>query len=150
MKEILQQLLTYSHEANGAFIHAIHAAPSANERVSVILSHILNAHRIWNARIGGVSPMGDPREVRPPTSWAAINVENYQRSMELLASEDIERFVEYRDMKGNSHRNRIRDILLHVVTHSTYHRGQLALLLGQEEKIPPSTAYIFYVRERGL
>ena len=30
------------------------------------------------------------------------------------------------------------------------YRGQLALLPGQEQKQPPSTDYIFYMRERGL
>jgi uncharacterized damage-inducible protein DinB len=150
MKDVLQQLLKYNDEANRRFIDAVLAARSANDRAGVILSHILNAHHIWNSRIGGTSPTGDPRELRPPETWPALNAENYRRSLELLASEDIERVVDYRDTKGNAHCNRIRDIVLHVVNHSTYHRGQLALLLGQEAKQPPSTDYIFHVRERGL
>ena len=40
--------------------------------------------------------------------------------------------------------------MLHVVNHSSYHRGQMALLLGQEGKSPPATDYIFYLRELGL
>jgi uncharacterized damage-inducible protein DinB len=150
MRDVLQQLLTYNDEANRRFIDTVLAARSANERLGVILSHILNAHQIWNSRIGGIGPTGDPREPRSSETWATMNAENYRRSLELLASEDIERVVDYRDTKGNSHRNRIRDIFLHVVNHSTYHRGQLALLLGQEQKQPPSTDYIFYMRERGL
>jgi uncharacterized damage-inducible protein DinB len=149
MKSVLHQLLTYNDEVNRRFIDTVLAARSANERLGVILSHILNAHQIWNSRIGDARPTGDPRESRSSETWAAMNAENYRRSLELIASEDIERVVDYRDTKGNSHRNRVRDIFLHVVNHSTYHRGQLALLLGQEQKQPPSTDYIFYMRERG-
>jgi len=150
MKDVLKQLLTYNDEANRRFIDAVLAARPAGERVGVILSHILNAHHIWNARVGGASPAGDPREARPAESWTGTNAENSRRSLELVESEDTERVVEYRDTRGNSHHNRVRDIFLHVVNHSSYHRGQLALLLGQEQIVPPATDYIFYLRERGL
>jgi uncharacterized damage-inducible protein DinB len=149
MKEILDQLLTYNDEANRRFIEAVLTARQA-ERVGAILSHVLNAHHIWNARVGGVSPTDDPRQLRPTEAWVGMNAENHRRSLELLQSEDVERVVEYRDTKGNAHRSRVRDIYLHVVNHSSYHRGQLALLLGQEGKTPPATDYIFYMRERGL
>jgi uncharacterized damage-inducible protein DinB len=148
MREILERLLTYNDEANRRFIEAALTSPA--ERVGAILSHVLNAHHIWIARVGGVSPTDDPRQLRPSEEWAGMNAENYRRSLELLQSEDVERIVEYRDTKGNPHSNRVRDIFLHVVNHSSYHRGQLALLLGQEGKTAPATDYIFYMRERGL
>ena len=150
MKDVLKQLLTYNEEANRRFIDAVLSGGPVGERVGVIFSHILNAHHFWNARVGGISPTGDPREIRPAETWATTNAENHKRSLELVESEEVERVVEYRDTKGNSHRNRIRDIFLHVVNHSSYHRGQLALLLGQEQKVSPPTDYIFYLRERGL
>src|SRR5437868_5789136 len=117
MKDLLKQLLTYNDEANRRFIDAVLAARPANDRIGTIFSHILNAHRFWNARIGGVSPTSDPREVRPAESWALMNEENFRRSLGVIDSEDVERVVAYRDTKGNSHRNRVRDILLHVVNH---------------------------------
>jgi uncharacterized damage-inducible protein DinB len=150
MKDILKRLLTYNDEANRRFIESVLSSRPIGERVGVILSHVLNAHQIWNARVGGVNLTGDPREVRPADSWAGMNAENLRRSLELVEAEDLDRVVEYRDTKGNPHRNRAGDIFLQVLTHSSYHRGQLALLLGQEQKAPPATDYIFYLRERGL
>ncbi len=150
MEDLLKQLLVYNYEANRQFIHAILAAKSTNNRVAVILSHILNAHGIWNARLGGISPAVDPREVQPADAWAAMDRENFEQSIEILGAGDLGRIVEYKDTKGNRHRNRGSDILVHVVTHSAYHRGQLAVLLGQEGKSPPATDYIFYLREREL
>jgi uncharacterized damage-inducible protein DinB len=149
MRDHLKRLLSHNHEANRRFIDAVLGAGPAGERVAAILSHILNAHRIWNARLGGVSPVGDPREVRPADAWAPMDRENFERSVEVVEHADLARVVEYRDTKGNPHRNRAGDILLQVVTHSSYHRGQLALLLGQGGQSPPATDYIFYLREDG-
>jgi uncharacterized damage-inducible protein DinB len=149
LKDVLKQLLTYNDEANRRFIEVVLVAQPA-DRVGAIFSHVLNAHQIWNARVGGAGSTDDPRQVRLAEAWAELNAENYRRSLELLQSEDVERVVEYRDTKGNSHRSRVRDSFLHVVNHSSYHRGQLALLLGQEQKAPPATDYILYVRERGM
>jgi hypothetical protein len=70
MEDLLRQLLTYNHKANRRFIDAVLAAGPASDRIPAVLSHILNAHRIWNARLGGVSPTDDPRQVRPADVWA--------------------------------------------------------------------------------
>jgi uncharacterized damage-inducible protein DinB len=35
-----------------------------------------------------------------------------------------------------------------VINHATYHRGQLATLLRQLGRTPPSTDYVRYLRER--
>jgi uncharacterized damage-inducible protein DinB len=35
----------------------------------------------------------------------------------------------------------------HVVNHSTYHRGQLAMMLRQLGQAPPSTDFTRYLRE---
>ena len=76
-----------------------------------------------------------------------MNRENFERSIAIVESEDVERVIAYRDVQGRPWRNSIRDILLHVVNHSSYHRGQVALLLGQEGKTPPVTDYIVLLRE---
>jgi uncharacterized damage-inducible protein DinB len=44
---------------------------------------------------------------------------------------------------------RIVDILLHIVNHSTYHRGQVTTLLRQVGAVPPETDFVVF-RERGL
>jgi uncharacterized damage-inducible protein DinB len=63
-----------------------------------------------------------------------------------LTDEDLERPLAYRTLDGTAHTTRLLDLLLHVVNHSTYHRGQLTTLLRQAGGAPPATDYVVYTR----
>ena len=56
--------------------------------------------------------------------------------------------VEYRNSKGELWRSRVEDILTHVLFHSTYHRGQIALLMRASGMEPAYTDFIHAVRQR--
>ncbi len=148
MQAMLKQLYAYNDTANRRFIETFLAVQPTAERISSVFSHILNAHRIWIARIGGSTPAGGTFGVIPVEQWASVNTENLGQTMQILEAQDLGRLVDYRDLKGNPHQSRLHDILFHVINHSTYHRGQLAILLGQESKTPPVTDYIVYAREQ--
>jgi uncharacterized damage-inducible protein DinB len=50
-------------------------------------------------------------------------------------------------MKGEKFANTIKDIVVHVINHSTYHRAQIAQLVKQSGGEPAKTDYIVYQRE---
>jgi len=54
------------------------------------------------------------------------------------------RILEY---EGEKLANNIKDIVVHVINHSTYHRAQIALLVRQSGGEPAKTDYIVYQRE---
>ena len=53
----------------------------------------------------------------------------------------------YKNMKGEAFEQEVKEIILHINNHGTYHRGQLVTMLRQlgAEKIP-QTDYILYSR----
>jgi uncharacterized damage-inducible protein DinB len=57
---------------------------------------------------------------------------------------DLERIVEYRNMKGKHFRYPLRALLQHVVNHSTYHRGQVTTQLRVLGAKPLSTDLLRY------
>ncbi len=59
---------------------------------------------------------------------------------------DLAKSVSYRNSKGENWSSRKDDILTHVVTHSAYHRGQIAADMRSAELIPASTDFIYSVR----
>jgi uncharacterized damage-inducible protein DinB len=147
MKTFLIQFLTYNDDANRRFIEAIASARPQNERIFQIFSHILNAHRIWNTRLGGVSPTRDVWDVHPIGLWPEMNKASFDESLKIVGTQPLDRIVDFKDIQGNRHRRLLRDILIHEVNHSSYHRGQLAILPGQEGNEPPRTNYTFYLPE---
>jgi uncharacterized damage-inducible protein DinB len=63
-----------------------------------------------------------------------------------LTADLLDRDVAYTNSKGEHWANRVADILRHVVLHSSYHRGQIATLLGRAGETAAYTDYIEYVR----
>jgi uncharacterized damage-inducible protein DinB len=53
----------------------------------------------------------------------------------------------YRSLKGIESTSSLRDILTHVVNHSTYHRGQIARGIKAKGGVPPVTDFIAFARE---
>ena len=114
------------------------------ERAISLLSHTLNAQKIWNDRIQGKT---DTVQV-----WKDYNIEelesvenkNFQQTLEILENEDLERIVQYKNSKGESYQNSIKDILFHIVNHSTYHRGQIATEFRKQKIDPIVSDFVYY------
>ena len=119
------------------------------------LVHILGAQSIWLERLHGGSPSGMPKPDGFPdlaavrARWAEIESQwlGYVRG---LSAADLERFHEYRNLKGTQFRDQIGNILQHLVNHGTYHRGQVTTLLRQLGAAPVSTDMIAFYRERAV
>ena len=60
---------------------------------------------------------------------------------------DLDRSVAYRNSKGEPWTSTVGDILTHVVTHSAYHRGQVASELRAAGFEPAYTDFIHAVRQ---
>jgi uncharacterized damage-inducible protein DinB len=66
-----------------------------------------------------------------------------------MAEADLGRTFEYKNSKGESWSSRVDDVLMHVIMHSAYHRGQIAADMRAAGLTPAYTDYIHGVR-RGL
>lgn len=66
-----------------------------------------------------------------------------------LTDDDLERPLSYRNLKGEDFTQPLVDQLVHVVNHSTYHRGQIATLSRQAGFPAPATDLIVFKRENG-
>ena len=73
--------------------------------------------------------------------------ENYKKYKELVAGENIQDSITYKNSKGIEYTNSVYDILTHVSFHSAYHRGQIAKEVRRLNKEPVLTDYIAFVRE---
>ena len=63
-----------------------------------------------------------------------------------LNETDLEGKREYVTTEGKPYSNGLQDMLLHLINHSSYHRGQVASLLRQVGATPLATDLILYLR----
>jgi uncharacterized damage-inducible protein DinB len=64
-----------------------------------------------------------------------------------LSPDDLEKQIDYRNSKGEAWSSRVDDVLTHVVMHSAYHRGQIALEMREAGLQPAYTDFIHGVRQ---
>ena len=53
----------------------------------------------------------------------------------------------YKTSEGVAHENTYRELLTHVLFHSSIHRGNIILKLREEGFAPPKIDYIIFLRE---
>ena len=70
----------------------------------------------------------------------------WMRCLEALDDEALEDGVAYRNSKGEFWTSTVTDILMHVVLHAAYHRGQIAAAIREAGGTPAYTDYIHAVR----
>ena len=144
------RLLRYDAWANAETLASIRRTPvPAGLRW---LGHIIGSEFLWLGRLLEepselpVWPELSPDEIeaglaRLDRGWAGY--------LAALSDADLPDGVGYRNSLGEFWTNTVGDILTHVVSHSGYHRGQIATAVRQAGGEPAYTDFIHAVR-RGL
>lgn len=146
MKAHFHDLLKYNQHFNHLLIENFFTNSSFwCEKSKHILNHILNAHQIWNARILNEDKF-EVWQINPDQLLVNINSANLADSIKILEERELSEIISYNNSKGASFENSIKEIFFHLVNHSTYHRGQIAMLMRQAGLEPINTDYIFYKR----
>ncbi len=159
----LRLLINYHYWARDQVLDAVSAItpqqftrPMGNSFSSVrdTVAHICAAERIWITRLKGETPQGLQKPDRFPdvdaarSEWAELECE-MREQLARLGPEDVERTIEYQDLRGKDQSDVLWQILQHLVNHGTYHRGQITTMLRQLDAAPPkSMDLIAFYRER--
>jgi uncharacterized damage-inducible protein DinB len=112
-------------------------------------AHVISTEWAWLERWGGVNPPGPPAWAESGDMSQIVaglrEVEaKRSRFLDGLSDADLNKMVEYRFMRGDPGANTLQDLLIHVVNHSTYHRGQIASMIRQLGTKPPQTDFVFF------
>ncbi|TXF74946.1 DinB family protein [Chryseobacterium sp.] len=146
MKDYFKEIFEYNLHANRQLIALmLQHWPDISERSQQLISHLLNAHQIWNGRILN-APTFEVWQLNDQNILSDLNTQNYENTLKIIEEFPLEENVDYSNSKGEKFSNKIRDLLFHVVNHSTYHRAQIAADLRQNGIEPINTDYIFYKR----
>ncbi len=163
MKELLKQFATYHLWANQKLFEVILAlqedqhqkeVPSSFYSLYKTILHIWDAESIWWQRM-----KMQERFVRPSENFKGsmqdvcdgLMQQSKQWSDWITNASDasIDHVFAYQNSKKEQFKQPVWQMLLHVLNHGTYHRGQLVNILRQlgVDKIP-QTDFIVYSRSK--
>jgi uncharacterized damage-inducible protein DinB len=152
--EYFLRMFAYDGWANRECIAAMRAVGSVSADTVGRMAHILSAQKLWLQRI--------LREPQSLPVWPSATIEDctelademsvaWQTYLERLgnrfAPESGDNNVEYRNSQGERWSSRVEDILTHVLLHSAYHRGQIALQMRASGMEPAYTDFIHAARQ---
>jgi uncharacterized damage-inducible protein DinB len=147
MKDLFSELFEYNRYTNSELIKVILANKEVVSEKSVKwMNHILNAQHIWNSRINKTVIQFKTWDMHEMESLPGLNEENYAISMKIIQGSDFASIVDYTTFSGQSMTNTVQDILFHIINHSTYHRGQVAVDFRATGLEPLVTDYVFWKR----
>lgn len=116
------------------------------------LVHIISAEWAWLQRWNGTSPkqMFDPADFPNVGAlrerWAQVE-KDLQVFLGALTQERLEAGVSYFNLQGQPVTLPLWQLMLHMVNHSSYHRGQVTTMLRQVGAQPVASDLVGFYRE---
>ena len=150
MIEHLRRLFAYDEWANREVLESLRPGEPVPARSLKLLAHILSAERLWWERI---EQQKQALPVWPDFTLAQCEAEiaeisvRWKEYLDKRNEPDLACSVNYKNSKGENWSSREEDILLHVIMHSAYHRGQIATDRRAAGFTPAYTDFIHAVRQ---
>jgi len=137
-------MFDYDHWANREETRHLRSLASPPEKAIKLLAHIIGTEWLFLGRLR--------REPRPAIVWPELTLDQIENQIEQLAAAWPREFgrtdtIEYTNSKGEKWQSRADDILVHVVLHGAYHRGQIATIVRGSNEEPAYTDYIHCTRQ---
>ncbi len=156
----IKLLFAYNAWATNRFFDALESLPeqtlmkdtqASHKSMQGTLMHLVGAEKIWLSRwIGkpetqGLSQADAPTLRALKEIWEDVS-SRIARFIARLDAAKLQSSFEYANLKGTIYTNTLEQTLQHVVNHSSYHRGQLAVLMRQLGLQPVNTDLIQFYR----
>ena len=157
IKDFLR-MFAYDYWANRECLAAMRAAGAVSPDTVARMAHILSAQKLWLERI--------LKQRQSMLVWPGSTIDDCMALADEMSSAwrnylmqfttqlgtqfppgSLDDQVEYRNSKGQAWSSRVEDVLTHVLFHSAYHRGQIALQMRASGMEPAYTDFIHAVRQ---
>lgn len=117
------------------------------------LVHLVGAEKVWLERFQGAAQpflSENPPQSLPELKviWERVGYDT-AKWLGTMSDKKLQETFTMKTLKGDLFTHVYWQAFLHVVNHSTYHRGQIITMLRQLGVKPPSTDLIRFYREAG-
>ncbi|MEW6195212.1 MAG: DinB family protein [Bacteroidota bacterium] len=142
-------LFQYNDWANEEIFSVLDSIQNPPEKILGLLGHIILSQENWLGRVRGGydNVFWNTLSLDELKQRSKKNTNDWLNLLNNPTENDLEKEYQYRNTKGIEAISSLKDIITHLINHSTYHRAQINLLLRQNSLEPVQTDYIFYKRK---
>ena len=161
MKQLLTSFTQYEYWANERLLPVIVSLTEEQQQQTIVSSfpslhktllHIWDANTIWWQRLHKAEEIIVPSLTFHPSmkdieKGLLLDNQKWIDWITNATEEELEEILPYKSMRGDAFAQPVKEIVLHINNHGTYHRGQLITMLRQLglEKLP-QLDYILFSR----
>jgi uncharacterized damage-inducible protein DinB len=153
MKNKFIKQFEFEYWSNGTVLKALRSLKEKDDRAMLLFSHLLSSHCMWLSRVNKTDftcTLFQERTLDECEQLMKENLEGWKKYPADKSIEDLEQPIEFIaawETNPSKRRMSIEDALIHIINHSSYHRGQIiASIKGKVDELPQST-YIIYASE---
>lgn len=145
----LKKLAEFDFWANDEVINFLSAQEYPDDKPLMIMSHILNAYGLWFERIENIPLKTGVWSIHKQSELKSKNSEYHRTFLKIIneTESNPDKQITYTNTKGENFTSAVIDILMHLLNHSSYHRGQVIQLLSSYGLNFPYVDYIHYKRK---
>lgn len=136
--------------SNSLILKTLKEIDKPSERALLLFSHLLSSHSMWLSRLTKTEMTCTSFQERTLDECEQLmqqNLDGWKLFLANKSNEDLDQTIEFMGAWEAVPQKRIMkvdDALIHIINHSSYHRGQIvASIKGQIDPLPLST-YIIY------
>lgn len=152
LKNHLLKMLESEIWANQVLVDTIEKAKAPDERTLLLFSHILSSYSMWLSRVSGTEITTALFQERTLEESKALMKHVFSEIKSYLQQADeaeITRVIHFIfPLDGSKRKLSVADAVTHLVTHSSYHRGQIMTRLKEKVETLPLTTYIAFAMEK--
>ena len=147
--EQLRGLFAYNDWANRRIVTALKG--NLSDKSWVILAHLLITEQEYFERLHGKDSFGfdfwQDLSLEECGVLVRETAERFEKLLRKFDDEGLDLKISYRTSEGDWYENTFRELLTHVLFHSSIHRGNIILQMREENFTLPKIDYIIYLRE---
>lgn len=147
----IKSMMEHLYWADGRILDALDESETKNKDLLKLVRHVGVAERVWLSRLQGkgsaqYSLWEEAEDLTAFRTMFEENADQYRVYIEGLKESELDEMIHYANQSGVAFRTSVRDILLQVLLHGQYHRGQINRALRIESAEPAQVDYITFAR----
>lgn len=152
IKNHLLKLIESEVWANNLLAETIEKSNQSDERTLLLFSHLLSSYSMWLSRVKATeitTALFQERTLAERKTLMQQVFSEWKNYLKNATEEELNRIVYFVfSLDGTKRKLSVTDAVLHLVTHSNYHRGQAIARLKDKTDVLPLTSYIAFAMEK--
>jgi uncharacterized damage-inducible protein DinB len=139
--------------SNNTILIALQNLKEKDDRALLLFSHLLSSHNMWLSRVTKTEitcTLFQERTLQECEVLMAENLEGWRHYLTNQSGEDLEKEIEFMaawETNPSKRKIIIEDAIIHIINHSSYHRGQIITSIKDKVDELPLSTYIIYASE---